>query len=428
MVGDWDWISFLVDTVSVFLITIGISGCVSIYSLHLRIPKCILITIMAIKLLLVDVGIGICWEYFCQNDRKYHILLSFILLIGSLFMIFFTWYASRDELLKVVIVILTGNYLTMLCRGIVTLPSALGWIKGRQEEGLELLGVACVVFVRKWGLNYGIFEKIKKYQLRDRSFWIIFSVGSWMLSLGCIREGLWEGKQLYWLKIGLTMLVMAGYMIYQKVQQEHLVQENQLLIQQQNLMQEYHARIGGQISLTSRMHQDIDRHMELLEELSICCQKKERIDNEERDNICYCKDIVVDSVIYNKVRTCRESGIQTKISMEDFDKGNISDLEILGLLYNLFDNAIEACQRVKEGERFIEISAVKVAGRLMLTIRNSMREVEVRNGRLVTSKKNKDFHGVGLGIIEDFVKKHRGVMKIKAKDGVFEVDIGVEIW
>ncbi|MBR6770486.1 MAG: sensor histidine kinase [Lachnospiraceae bacterium] len=168
--------------------------------------------------------------------------------------------------------------------------------------------------------------------------------------------------------------------------------------------------------------------MELLEELSICCQKKERIDNEEQDNICYCKDIVVDSVIYNKVRTCRESGIQTKISMEDFDKGNISDLEILGLLYNLFDNAIEACQRVKEGERFIEISAVKVAGRLMLTIRNSMREVEVRNGRLVTSKKNKDFHGVGLGIIEDFVKKHRGVMKIKAKDGVFEVDIGVEIW
>lgn len=95
--------------------------------------------------------------------------------------------------------------------------------------------------------------------------------------------------------------------------------------------------------------------------------------------------------------------------MDKDRKIHISDSDLCSLYSNLIENAIEACQRIKEGKRFIKVAIVEPSGdSLMIRVWNS-----VDNDRII--KKNdtflstKDGHkGYGLLSIKTIVEKYDG--------------------
>lgn len=93
------------------------------------------------------------------------------------------------------------------------------------------------------------------------------------------------------------------------------------------------------------------------------------------------------------------------------------------LFSNLIDNAIEANCKC-DGDRFIAIHVCSKASTLIITIENKMNgEVKRENGRLITTKKAGENHGIGTQNVFEIIKKYRGEYRIVIKENIFAIQI-----
>ena len=91
------------------------------------------------------------------------------------------------------------------------------------------------------------------------------------------------------------------------------------------------------------------------------------------------------------------------------------------LLGNLWDNALEGCNRV-EGKKWIQFSVKREGQAISVKMENScLANLDVKH--LLTMKADRSMHGIGLKNIRYVVNKYDGVMEYGCKDGVFSTQI-----
>ena len=90
---------------------------------------------------------------------------------------------------------------------------------------------------------------------------------------------------------------------------------------------------------------------------------------------------------------------------------NIDTIELAIALSNLLDNAIEAEQKEQEQEIHLNMEVVDEMFNLIVEnhIQNSVLCV---NTKLVTSKKNKAEHGLGIPTVREIVNQYQGFLNI----------------
>lgn len=154
----------------------------------------------------------------------------------------------------------------------------------------------------------------------------------------------------------------------------------------------------------------------LLEQIATFCSELEQIDADS-----YAANPSVDTVLRIKLGMAKAEGIKvdTQIHIPKMMEIVYGDI---GVLYgNLLDNAIEACQKVPEAERFIRIENKYVSGRLLLVITNS--KESRKNQRLKTTKNDSNIHGHGIASVRRVVEKYNGVVRFTDNGTTFEVSV-----
>lgn len=110
---------------------------------------------------------------------------------------------------------------------------------------------------------------------------------------------------------------------------------------------------------------------------------------------------------------------QKKISI-DFEVNDLSNLpfdvsDMVVLLSNLLDNAIEACQQYDKGDKAIHVMAVAQQD-FFISVRNTSEPVVIISGSIPTTKPEPQMHGFGLAnirlILENTVESIRCSMKM----------------
>ncbi len=103
---------------------------------------------------------------------------------------------------------------------------------------------------------------------------------------------------------------------------------------------------------------------------------------------------------------------------------SISPFDLTVILGNLIDNAVEAVEKVKEGDREISVTIKYDRGRLLIAIRNTYDGILTTNGQeVLTRKANASFHGIGLKHVREIVEKAQGVMDFSFDGHVFRVSV-----
>ena len=103
---------------------------------------------------------------------------------------------------------------------------------------------------------------------------------------------------------------------------------------------------------------------------------------------------------------------------------SLSDGDISILVGNLLDNAIEACEQIQDGMRWVLFKLKKRQHSLFIEISNSLGTVpRIKDGELLTSKKDKRLHGYGLKSVKRIVQKYDGVFSFSVEADVFKVKI-----
>ena len=105
----------------------------------------------------------------------------------------------------------------------------------------------------------------------------------------------------------------------------------------------------------------------------------------------------------------------------------IDDIQLCTLIGNLFDNAIEACMKIKEPDkRYIDFQIKPFNCMMSIYMENSCIGDYVidKNGKLKTSKQTNIInHGIGLKRIEEIVERANGFVTLNPSNDKFEVII-----
>lgn len=143
------------------------------------------------------------------------------------------------------------------------------------------------------------------------------------------------------------------------------------------------------------------------------------------DNYVKTNRKVLNAVINTKYKTAKIKGIDIQCVVMDEMK-NVNNLDVSILLSNLLDNAIEACEKNKcQSEIMLKIWID--AGYYCIELSNSVEnEVLLNNPDLLTSKEDKQLHGMGLRSVRSIVDKYNGMINFYQKYNKFYVYVSLD--
>lgn len=147
--------------------------------------------------------------------------------------------------------------------------------------------------------------------------------------------------------------------------------------------------------------------------------------SELEKKICTGND-AVDLILNYKLSEINEKSIEIKydVSLAKSLPLSLDEGDIFVILYNLLDNAIEACEVVPYGQRWIHLSIRHINEMFMLNIQNSFHIQPVYDqGELLTSKKDKRLHGIGMRSVKKIVQKYKGRIECNVTQNIFDVSI-----
>ncbi len=138
---------------------------------------------------------------------------------------------------------------------------------------------------------------------------------------------------------------------------------------------------------------------------------------------------VLDTVLTTKSLYCSKHGITFTCVADGTLLDFMDVMDICSIFGNALDNAIECELKIPDKEkRLIHVTVSQQKNFLILRFENYCQEaLQYEEGALVTTKKEKQFHGYGLKSIRYTVNKYGGAVSIDTKENWFELKILIPI-
>ena len=140
-------------------------------------------------------------------------------------------------------------------------------------------------------------------------------------------------------------------------------------------------------------------------------------------NLISSDNKALDYLINSKLTPLRDTKIVISGSIGDLS--DIREFDLICLMGNILDNAIEALERVKNpNDKRIELLFIKQNSNRIIICKNSIEgSVLKSNKELVTTKKSKDAHGFGTKIIAKIVSDYHGMVDYFEDFNMFGVQV-----
>ena len=139
-------------------------------------------------------------------------------------------------------------------------------------------------------------------------------------------------------------------------------------------------------------------------------------------------NVIIDGLINYKLQNALSDKIKVKTEIAVPKQINIETTDLVAILGNLIDNALNALTDVPEDRRSLTIKVVFSQERLIIrTSKPYVGEVMCKDGKIISAKRNSKQHGYGLNNIAKAVNKYKGYMDIDYTGNNFTVDILMSI-
>ena len=217
-----------------------------------------------------------------------------------------------------------------------------------------------------------------------------------------------------YLWIALSVLLLAR----KTMQLEKEEERNRLIQSYMVTLQGFYQTMQEQIDMTRKFRHDLAKHIQTLEVLMAEEDGAElqkyadglKLEYRKVENKGESESEVVNAILFMKRKQCQEKRIPLYLNIEEKGYALVRDMDMVGILVNLLDNAIEENEKIEaEEQRGIWLDMKqKEQGEVWLQIKNQIRPDKKINFQ--TEKKGE--HGIGRGIIEYLVKQYQGEEKV----------------
>ncbi len=279
------------------------------------------------------------------------------------------------------------------------------------------------------------FKNIRKGESVPNSYWlciVLIPVTSLYLILLLFQAGGLIIGQVFAGIVLLFLINFATFYLYDTITAALSEKMKSLLVLEQNKYYEKQFELIKTSLLTTKaIKHDLKNHMFSIRTLVEKGLNKESLDyiSNIMENIGAQSDCstsgntVIDSIINFKFQEAEQRGIKTNLDLKIPERLDIPSFDITIILGNLLDNAIKAAYKVKEN-RYIGFKMKYDKGRLVIQTDNPYVDViNEENGKILTTNKDKENHGIGLETIRKVIQKYNGTMMIDHSDNIFSVTL-----
>lgn len=136
---------------------------------------------------------------------------------------------------------------------------------------------------------------------------------------------------------------------------------------------------------------------------------------------------MADVVINQKFMLAKAHQISLIVGGQLEEELRINQMDLCALLCNSLDNAIEACRQIEPDElRKINLSLKIEDSHLCIDVSNSVKKEAIDNKKLVTTKKDKSRHGIGMLSMKTIVEKYGGNLTWRYEESQFILSISIK--
>ena len=137
-------------------------------------------------------------------------------------------------------------------------------------------------------------------------------------------------------------------------------------------------------------------------------------DNKVWGETCYCENSTVNMILTMYKRRASQNGISAKISAKASDSLAVPPQDLVVVIANLFENAINATEKLKDQDKNIDIYIKDSPERLLIKIDNPCR---------ANLTFDETLYGIGIRSVISTTNKYEGMYNFTAEDGVFSAKI-----
>ncbi len=231
--------------------------------------------------------------------------------------------------------------------------------------------------------------------------------------------------------IGLVIItVVMFYLMCDIVKRERRIREDDLFREKVKNQMDMYKSIYDNYELQRKRAHEYKNQIMCMEAL---LQKKEYDKLEkyiteiggkltDTDSNINTNNTLVDAIINTKYREMEERGMLLVLKFNEMANLWVEDEDIVVILSNLLNNAIEACEKCDQ--KTIKLKLMKEPDEIVISVRNTYNGVISKQGEeFQTLKSEKEEHGLGIKNTIEAVEKYGGSYSINYDDKEFVFSI-----
>ncbi len=362
--------------------------------------------------------------------------VSGIILFGTLFM----WFYFEQKIIKIFILVLLYEGLSITTDYISLSMVEHFFIHIQREQLLSpvmSLFMGCLSQILLFCIILGIgryFANSSAGMLTELE-WIrftifpVFTMGSIMAMLANFDTTI-NTKQkdvLLYMAFGMLIInVLVFYLIHDILEREKQIREDKIFRERvKNETRMYH-QISGNYDIQCKREHEYKNQIMVISALV----KKRKLDELDRylnkicSNISYKTDcidtnnVVVNAILNTKYQEAKQKDVVFVLKVNDLSDLPIADEDIVVILSNLLNNALEACEKCND--KVLKIKFTKENEQIVISVVNSFDgNILVINGDYHTSKEDLSTHGMGIKNVKEVVDKYGGTCVIRHDNYMF---------
>lgn len=307
---------------------------------------------------------------------------------------------------------------------------------GKSSDILESVN-ECIVSI---GILLFVVVLEKTRAIKEKEFQIRSSLWLWLISVPVISiviillmlnsTGL--GERNIEIEIaGILVINLAIFYLYgavqdyyrQKIEKEEFFNRMEIYANQLDIMKNSYQKI-------KELRHDMRHHLGELKYLANTNEKKQLlayIEDMELHMINTEKYVSsgnkeIDGTLNYLLQTAKKKLKEVDVSVSIPENLEIHNYLFNVILGNLLENAIAAA--VKTERKYLKIHIKLKQNVIYIVVENSYNgEVKIKDNKIMTSKKDKKIHGIGLESVKRMVEEMNGMLDIQWKESVFTVNI-----
>ena len=248
-----------------------------------------------------------------------------------------------------------------------------------------------------------------------------------------------NGNNYKFIYINITLIfIVCIVSIYIFNKMVNVMSENarqKILIKQSEYYEKQIEADRKHINNTRKIKHDMKNHMYAIKNMAK--------NNMSKDIITYTNDILgkiegekvyintgnylIDGILNVKFEEMKNQGIDFKYDVKIPEGIKLPEFEVITILGNLLDNAIEGVKLIKDN-RYIEVFISYKDSNLLIKIVNTFDGLVIKDNKgFISRKGEKAYHGIGLENVREQVEKSNGYMNIDTGNCMFTVDLFINL-